>query len=193
MNKLICKRIEESIEVKQSLLKDEELLRTVSGLAEAAVRCLNSGGKLVLCGNGGSASDALHFAGEIVGRFQKERSPWPAVVLNADVATMTAIANDYGYDDVFARQAEGIVCPGDVLIGISTSGNSENVRRAVEIAKNKGATTAALLGRDGGKIGKLAEYPIVVRGNVTARIQECHILLIHILCELIENAMTNHE
>ena len=152
MNKLICERIEDSIRLKQSLLEDRELLKTVENLAVEIAKCLKNGGKLVLCGNGGSASDALHFAGEIVGRFQRERSPWPAVVLNADVATMTAIANDYGYDEVFSRQARGHMNLGDVFVGISTSGNSENVLRTVMAAEEMGAVTAALLGRDGGSV-----------------------------------------
>lgn len=186
MNSIIRERIQDSIEVKRGLLTNEKLLQTVSDLADAIANCIKNGGKVVLCGNGGSASDALHFAGEIVGRFQKERSAWPAVVLNADVATMTAIANDYGYDNVFARQAEGHVKPGDVFIGISTSGNSENVRRAAVVAKEKGAKTAALLGKDGGKIGKLVDYPVIVPSMVTARVQESHIMIIHIICELLE-------
>ena len=129
---LVKQRIAESIAVKQQLLTNDMLISMVAALAEEIVKSISNGGKLVICGNGGSASDALHFAGEIVGRFVKERKAWPAVVLNADVATMTAIANDYGYDDVFARQAEGHVKPGDVFVGISTSGNSENVYRAMQ-------------------------------------------------------------
>ena len=135
---LIKQRIGDSIAVKQGLLENEELLNTVASLANEIVTCIANGGKIVTCGNGGSASDALHFAGEIVGRFVKERKAWPAVVLNADVATMTAIANDYGYDDVFARQVEGHVKLGDVFIGISTSGNSENVYRAMLKACRQG-------------------------------------------------------
>lgn len=111
------------------------------------------------------------------------------MVLNADVAAMTAIANDYGYDEVFARQAEGHVNEGDVFIGISTSGNSENVYRAVEAAKKKGALTSALLGKDGGKIGRQVEYPIIIPCLNTARVQECHILLIHIICEIAEEKL----
>lgn len=186
---LIKKRIQDSVSVKAALLANDLLLNTVNSLAEEIIDCLGGGGKLVLCGNGGSASDALHFAGEIVGRFQKERSVWPAVVLNADITTMTAIANDYGYDNVFARQAEGHVNENDIFIGISTSGNSENVLRAVEVAKNKGAKTAALLGKDGGKIGKIVDYPVIVPSEVTARVQESHILLIHIMCEIIEERL----
>lgn len=183
---LINERIQDSINVKMELLKNDNLLNTVEDLADEIVKAIRNGNKIVICGNGGSASDALHFAGEIVGRFQKERNAWPAVVLNADVATMTAIANDYGYDDIFARQAEGHVRAGDVFVGISTSGNSENVLRAVKIAREKGAITAALLGKDGGKIAKEVDYPIVVPCNVTARVQECHILIIHIMCEIAE-------
>ncbi len=183
---IVRRRIADSIAVKKQLLENEGLINTVAELADEIVACISKGGKLVICGNGGSASDALHFAGEIVGRFVKERRAWPAVVLNADVATMTAIANDYGYEDVFARQAEGHVKPGDIFVGISTSGNSENVYRAQLKAKELGAKTACLVGKDGGKIGREADYPIVVPCNVTARVQESHIIIIHILCELSE-------
>ncbi len=189
MNK-IRERIEDSIKVKQGLLENEDLLKAVSSLGEEIVKCIRNGGKLVICGNGGSASDALHFAGEIVGRFQKERSAWPAIVLNADVTTMTAIANDYGYDEIFSRQAEAHVTSKDILIGISTSGNSKNVLEAVKVAKSKGAKTAALLGKDGGKIAPEVDYAIVVPCNVTARVQESHICLIHILCEIAEEELT---
>lgn len=189
MKDLIKQRIGESIEVKQGLLKNEDLLNTLECLVNEIITAIRNGHKLVLCGNGGSASDALHFAGEIVGRFVRERDAWPAVVLNADVATLTAIGNDYGYDDVFARQAQGHCQEGDVFIGISTSGNSENVLKAVDVAKRKGCKTAALLGKDGGKIGKIVDYPLIVPCNTTARVQESHILLIHIICELAEKAL----
>ena len=191
MHELIRERIQDSIKVKQSLLENSVLLNAVSDLADEIVRCIRNGGKLVLCGNGGSASDALHFAGEIVGRFQKERSPWPAVVLNADVATMTAIANDYSYDEVFSRQAEAHVTDKDIFIGISTSGNSKNVMKAVEVSRKKGARTAALLGKDGGKIAPMVDYALVVPCNTTARVQESHICLIHILCEIAENILAS--
>ena len=190
---IIKQRISDSIAVKQGLLTNDPLLDTVSKLADAIVSCIHNGGKLVICGNGGSASDALHFAGEIVGRFVKERKAWPAVVLNADVATMTAIANDYGYEDVFARQAEGHVKAGDIFVGISTSGNSENVYRAQQKAKEIGALTACLVGKDGGKIGREADFPIIVPCNVTARVQESHIIIIHILCELAEAKLAQME
>lgn len=193
MHELIRERINDSISVKQSLLNDSVLLENISRVADEIVACIRNGGKLILCGNGGSASDALHFAGEIVGRFQRERDSWPAVVLNADVATMTAIANDYSYDDVFARQAQAHANKGDILIGISTSGNSENVLRALRAAKSKGAKTVALLGKDGGKISRETDYPLVVRHDVTARVQECHICIIHILCEIAENILSDEK
>lgn len=193
VKEFIIGRIHDSIAVKKSLLENGQIIEMEEKVAKTIIECLKKGGKLVLCGNGGSASDALHFAGEIVGRFQKERKAWPAVVLNADVATLTAIANDYGYEDAFARQAEGHVTERDILIGISTSGNSENVYRAVLAAKKAGAKTAALLGADGGKIGKACDYPIVVPSTVAARVQEAHILLIHILCELAEDELAGRE
>lgn len=191
MRGLIKQRIRESVDVKTTLLSNGALLGCVEAVSEALTECIRNGGKLVLCGNGGSASDALHFAGEMVGRFQKERSAWPAVVLNADVATMTAIANDYSYDDVFARQALAFVTDKDLFLGISTSGNSENVYRAMLVAKEKGAKTAALLGKDGGKIGEQADFSMVIPCHTTARIQESHIMLIHIICEIVEGNMCN--
>lgn len=186
---IIRQRLHDSIQVKQHMIGDPLLMERIARLADCISQALSSGRKLVLCGNGGSASDALHFAGEIIGRFQMERKPWPAVVLNADVATMTAIANDYGYDRVFERQTEGVVRAGDVFIGISTSGNSENVRLAILKAKELGATTACLSGKGGGAIAGIVDYPVVVPSQNTARIQECHITVIHILCELTELAL----
>lgn len=189
MKALIAKRMMESIEVKKNLLENEELITMLENVADTIVSSLKKGGKLVLCGNGGSASDALHFAGEIVGRFQKERDPWPAVVLHADVASLTAIANDYSYIDTFAREAKAFTQKEDVFVGISTSGNSENVFRAIRVAKKVGATTVAFLGKDGGIIKNVADYPLIVPCNTTARVQESHIMLIHILCEMIEEKM----
>ena len=183
---LIIQRFKDSIAVKKQNINDETLISMVATIADELTEVIKNGNKLILCGNGGSASDALHFAGEIVGRFQKERSAWSAVVLNADVATMTAIANDYGYDDVFARQAEGHCRPGDLFVGISTSGNSKNVLKAAKVAKEKGAKTAAFLGKDGGLIANAVDYPVVVRCNVTARVQESHINIIHSICEIVE-------
>lgn len=190
---LIKQRIKDSIAIKQQLLNNELLICNINALANIIVESIAQGGKIVICGNGGSASDAMHFAGEVVGRFIKERKAYPAVVLNADVATMTAIANDYGYDEVFARQAEGHLKAGDVFVGISTSGNSENVYRAMLKAKEIGALAACLVGKDGGKIGHESDIAIIVPCNTTARVQECHILIIHILCEIIEQMLLVEE
>ncbi len=189
MYNLIRERLQDSIQVKQLLIDNELIQAAISKLSDEIIKAIKNGNKVVICGNGGSAADALHFAGEIVGRFQRERNSWPAIVLNADVATMTAIANDYGYENVFARQAEGYINSGDVFIGISTSGNSENIYRATVAAKRKGAVTAALLGNGGGRLGKETEQPIIVPSSNAARIQESHITLIHIICEIIEKGL----
>lgn len=190
---IIRQRIKDSIEAKEKILTDESLLNAISRLADEIVSCLQKGGKLVICGNGGSASDALHFASEIVGRFERERKSWPAIVLNTNVSTMTAIANDYGYEDVFARQVDGLLKSEDLFIGISTSGNSENVYRALLKSKEIGSRTACLAGYDGGKIGKTADVSIVIPSHVTARVQECHINIIHIICEIVETKLSEIE
>ena len=191
--KIICQRLQQSIDTKSTIIKDEKVINSISQLAAEMIKTITNGGKILTCGNGGSASDALHMVGEIVGRFQKERNPWSAIALNADIATMTAIANDYGYDCIFERAVEAYMTANDLLIGISTSGNSENIYRAVMKAKEIGGRTAALLGKDGGKIGKIIEYPIIVQSQITARIQESHITIIHILCELLENELAIKE
>lgn len=190
---IIRQRIDDSINLKKSLLENEQLITTVTQVADIIKTSLGNGGKIIMCGNGGSASDALHFAGEIVGRFQKERNPWPAVVLNADVATLTAIANDYGYEEVFARQAKAHLTDKDIFVGISTSGNSKNIIKAVDVAKTVGAKSVAFLGKDGGALGRIVDYPIIVQSNNTARVQECHIMLIHIICEIVENLLSEEE
>ncbi len=183
---LIKHRIEESIQTKQMLLKDENIVLQIQKVVDLIAECFKSGGKILLCGNGGSASDALHIAGELVGRFQKERRAFPAIALNADNAVITAISNDYGYDALYERQVEGLLNKGDILIGISTSGNSENVCRAVKKANMIGGHTVALLGRDGGMIKNNVEIAVIVPSECTARIQESHILIGHIICELVE-------
>ena len=181
--------LEECFSINKQNVSDEALLSVIADIADELAKVIKNGNKLIVCGNGGSASDALHFAGEIVGRFQAERPGWSAIVLNADVATMTAIANDYGYDDVFARQTEGHCKLGDFFIGISTSGNSENVLRAVMVAHEKGAKTAALLGKDGGKIKEFVDLPAIVRCNSTAHVQESHICIIHAICKIVEEIL----
>ena len=183
---LVRERITESIETKQKILRDENLLLQIRATADMIRESLAQGGKVLICGNGGSASDALHLTGEFVGRFQKERNSLPAIALNADMATLTSIANDYGYDHVFSRAVEGLMKQGDVFVGISTSGNSENVYQGILAAKRYGDRTVALLGKDGGKIKSVADIALVVPSSCTARIQEAHIMIGHIICELAE-------
>jgi D-sedoheptulose 7-phosphate isomerase len=150
--------------------------------------CLAAGGKLLLFGNGGSAADAQHLAAEFVGRFVVERHGLAAIALTTDSSILTAVANDYGFERVFARQIEALARPGDVAIGISTSGNSPNIIEAVNKAKKQNLKTIGLAGKDGGMLAKSVDIPITVAAENTARIQECHIAIGHILCELVENA-----
>jgi D-sedoheptulose 7-phosphate isomerase len=191
MKDMIKARIGESIAVKERILADDSLISVIEQLVEAVASVIASGGRILLCGNGGSASDALHIAGEIIGRFQKERSAWSAIVLNSDVATMTSIANDYGFNEVFARQVEAHMRPGDLFIGFSTSGNSENVLRATKKARELGGKTAVFTGGTGGKLKEGADFAIVIPDTVTARIQESHITIGHVLCELVEDRLVS--
>ena len=157
--------------------------------AELMVAALRAGGKILVCGNGGSASDAQHFAAELVGRFERERRALPSLALTTDTSILTAIANDYAYDRVFARQVEALGRAGDVLLGISTSGGSHNVLEAFAAAKQARVTTIALTGRDGGAVGAAADIHINVPSPSTARTQEVHRTLMHAMCELVEREL----
>ena len=143
-------------------------------------------GKLLICGNGGSAADAQHMAAEFVNRFQLERPPLPAMALTTDTSVITSIGNDYSFEEIFSKQVKALGMEGDVLLSISTSGDSKNVLKAVETARNQGLYTAALLGKDGGKLRKMVDMPLVVSCDVTARIQEAHILAEHMICHLVD-------
>jgi len=158
--------------------------------ADLVAECLRMGNKLLVCGNGGSAADAAHFATELVVRFAKDRRAYPAICLSGDGGLLTAAGNDYGFDEVFARQVAAFGVPGDVLICLTTSGNSKNVKRALEEAKMRKVTTIAFLGRDGGSTIGIADVDLLVRSDSTARIQEAHQLLLHVLCETIETCLT---
>jgi D-sedoheptulose 7-phosphate isomerase len=160
---------------------------SVEPLAQAVEECWRDGRQVFLCGNGGSAADSQHIAAEIVGRFKKERKGLPAIALTTDTSILTSVGNDYGYDYIFARQVEALCTPKDVLIGITTSGNSANVVRAIEAANEIGATTIGLTGGTGGKLNALCKQNLIVPANVTARIQEAHIFIGHCLCEIIES------
>jgi len=176
---------EESIKVKQeSITKNCDIIEEVVGVI---LKALNEGKKILFCGNGGSAADSQHIAAEFIGRFKKERKSLPAIALTTDTSILTAIGNDYGFDQIFSRQIEGIANEGDILIGISTSGNSKNVIEAFNMAKSKNIVTVSFTGNDGGALGGLADFHINVPSNNTARVQESHICIAHIICELVEN------
>lgn len=178
-----------SLSIKEKIISDEIICNAIVKSAEIVAESLAKGGKVLICGNGGSASDALHFCGEIVGRFQKERKAAPAISLNADIATITSVGNDYGYDFIFERGVQAFMKQEDVFIGISTSGNSENVYKAVIAAKEIGGKTVALLGKSGGKIKNEVDIPIIVPSDNTARTQESHICIIHTICDLVERTL----
>jgi D-sedoheptulose 7-phosphate isomerase len=167
----------------------KNLEREVSQAADLIDRCLRAGNKLLVCGNGGSAADASHFATEFVVRFVKDRRALPAICLASDSGILTAAGNDYGFDEVFARQVAAFGAPGDVLICLTTSGKSKNLIRALEDAKARKLKTIAFLGRDGGSTVGIADVDLLVTSDSTARVQEAHHLLLHVLCEIIESRL----
>jgi phosphoheptose isomerase len=175
--------INNSIQTLGSLV---DLDAPVAKAADLIEQCLRAGKKLLVCGNGGSAADAAHFVTELVVRFAKDRPAYPAICLAGDGGLLTAAANDYGFDEIFARQVAAFGLPGDVLICLTTSGKSKNVRRALEEAKSRKLKTIAFLGRDGGSTVGIADVELLVRSDSTARIQEAHQLLLHVLCEITE-------
>jgi D-sedoheptulose 7-phosphate isomerase len=185
----IKNQIKQSFETKQAIYENQELISIIADVAKACVEVYKNNKKTILAGNGGSAADAQHIAAELVGRYGFDRPSIPSLALTTDTSNLTAIGNDYGYDAVFSRQLDGMGVSGDLFIGISTSGNSKNVINAFEVAKKKGITTVALVGRDGGEMAKMADYSIVVPSNATPRIQESHILIGHIICDIIEKEL----
>ncbi len=181
--------IQASITAKQSLLNDADWIATVARVSAVLVEALKQGHKLLVFGNGGSAADAQHIVAELVGRFAFDRPPLPALALSVNSSSMTAIGNDYGFDLVFSRQIQALGRAGDVALGISTSGNSANVVQGVLIARELGLHTIGLTGAKGGKLKDAASHCISVPSEETPRIQECHILVGHILSELVEEAI----
>tara|TARA_B100001059_G_scaffold144631_1_gene144511 strand:+ start:205 stop:777 length:573 start_codon:yes stop_codon:yes gene_type:complete len=186
MNKIIKSNLEEHTEVLNQLNSVEASIEKVGKLL---VRTLKKNKTIFWCGNGGSASDSQHLTGELIGRFKGDRKPLKSISLNADSAVMTCIVNDYGYEYIFSRQIEALGGKGDVLIGISTSGNSDNVNNAFKAAKKKGLHTVGFLGKGGGKALSLVHHSILIPSQSTARVQEMHITVGHILCELIEEGL----
>jgi len=188
MNEInIQKIIERSIATKQQIIDDQTLMVTVRKVADAIVACYKNGGKVLFCGNGGSAADAQHLAAELSGRFYFDRPPLEAEALHVNSSYVTAVANDYSYNDIYSRYVNGVGKPGDVIIGFSTSGNSENIVRALQVARNKKMVTVGMTGETGGKMKELSDFLLNVPSTDTPRIQESHIMLGHIFCEIVEH------
>jgi len=169
-----------------TVLSTKNLVNEILNAVDEITTSIKNGGKLVIFGNGGSAADAQHIAGELIGRFQKNRKSYPAIAMTTDTSTLTAISNDFSYDVIFSRQCEALVSKEDVAIGISTSGNSKNVFDGLSVCKQKRATTIALLGNDGGKIKESVDIAIIVNSSSTPRIQEAHRTIYHIICQIVE-------
>jgi len=181
----------ESIQVKEEILRNQ--IDSIAQIAELMIDCLKKDGKVIVFGNGGSASDSQHIAAELVGRFKKDRSALASVALTTNTSILTSIANDYGFDLVFSRQVEALGRKNDVVLGISTSGKAKNVALGIKQAKKMGIKTVALSGGDGGDIIKLADLSLVVPSKITARIQEAHITIAHIICEMIEQELCQEQ
>ena len=186
MNKIIQSNLEEHKDVINQL---NSLESSIEEVGKILIYSLKNNKTIFWCGNGGSASDSQHLTGELIGRFKGDRRPLKSVSLNADSAVMTCIVNDYGYDQIFSRQIEALGNKGDVLVGISTSGNSDNVNNAFKAAKNMGIHTVGLLGKGGGEAINLVKHAILIPSQSTARVQEMHITIGHIICELIEEGL----
>jgi len=178
--------IQEAVRLKEKILKDSDILSNIESVIDLISTTINNGGKLLIAGNGGSAADAQHFAAEIVGRFIRERRGYPAIALTTDTSVITSIGNDYGFEFIFERQVEAIAVKKDLFIGISTTGNSKNIIRGIERAKNMGVMTVAFLGNEGGEIAGIADLNIIVPSHSTPRIQEVHTMLVHIISEEVE-------
>ena len=188
--KIRKKIIEEALKEHKKVLSSlEKQIPKIEKIASLCISSLEKGGKIIFCGNGGSAADSQHLAAELVGRFLKERKSLPSLALSVNTSILTAVGNDYGFEKVFSKQIEALGKPKDLLIAISTSGNSKNIIEAVKKAKEKGIKTIGFLGKGGGKLKKLVDISLIVESNNTPRIQEIHILIGHIICEIIENQM----
>jgi D-sedoheptulose 7-phosphate isomerase len=193
MTQVIAEKLEEAIGVLQQVRNDEHLLDALAAAAEKTAAALQAGGKLLIAGNGGSAADAQHLAAEFVCRLTVDRPALRAIALTTDSSSLTAIGNDYGYEDVFARQVEALGQRGDFFLGISTSGNSKNILKALALSRKLGLTTIGFSGRDGGQMPPLCDYSIVIPSAITAHIQEAHLTLEHIFCHLVERACCDAE
>ena len=189
MNQYIKQEISRTVEVMQAILADQTLLDTVEHLGAACAKAIAAGGKVMFCGNGGSAADSQHLAAELIGKLCFDRPAMAGMALTVDSSALTAVGNDFGYEHVFSRQVEGLGRAGDVLVGISTSGRSKNVVRAMEVARQKGIITVAMTGANRGPMADLADYWLAIPATETQKIQEGHIVLGHIFCALVEQAI----
>ncbi len=189
MKVAIKKLIKASIDTKQAILDNEALVITIDSIVKMVVPAFNNGQRVHFCGNGGSAADAQHLAAEFSGRFYKNRRALPSEALHCNTSYLTAVANDYSFEEIYSRLVDGIMEKGDVLIGMSTSGNSKNIVKAFETARAKGIITVGFTGESGGAMKDLSDYLINVPSSVTPRIQEAHMLIGHIICELVEAAI----
>lgn len=187
MENTIINYIKEGVEVKEQILQNN--IDDIKLITQKIIDCLNLGNKILICGNGGSAADSQHFAAELIGRYKLERASLPAIALTTDTSILTAIGNDYGYEQVFSKQVEGLGQKGDILIGISTSGNSKNILNAYEVARKKDMICISLSGKGGGNMKDISDFNFIVPSNNTPRIQESHIMAIHIICEIMENSI----
>jgi len=189
----ISKYIKDSIETHQSLLSDTKNIQNIQKAVDSIIACYKNNGKVLLCGNGGSAADAQHIAAELTGRFSMDRPPLYAEALHTNTSYVTAVANDYSFDNIYARIIQSNSIAGDILIAISTSGKSENIIRACKTAKEKGLTVIGLTGCKGGLLKDMCDILITVPSENTARIQECHILIGHIICEIVEKELFTYD
>ncbi len=183
---MLIKIFEESIETKKNILKDDEFFSNLERIIEVICNAIEKNKKILIMGNGGSAADAQHFAGEFINRFLMERKPLPAISLAADTSVLTCIGNDYDFTDVFKKQIEALGNDGDVLVGITTSGNSANIIEGFKAGREKGLINIGLLGKDGGAAKDFCDISLIVKNNSTPRIQEVHITAIHAICEIVE-------
>jgi D-sedoheptulose 7-phosphate isomerase len=189
MTQKITDILKASVAVKEKVINDAALIATVQTLTELMVAAFNKGNKVLFCGNGGSAADAQHLAAEFSGRFYTDRNPLPSEALHCNTSYLTAVANDYGYEFVYSRLLKGMGKEGDIIVGLSTSGNSGNILKAFEQARSMGITTVAFTGDTGGKMKDLSDYLVNIPSSDTPRIQECHITVGHIICQLVEEQL----
>ena len=193
LSSLIKDELEEAYNLKKILLNDNQYIKTIEEICRVCINAYQENHKILIAGNGGSAADAIHFGGELHGRFLQERASLPVRVLNSDIASLTAIGNDYGYEYIFSRQLEAEGNPGDVFIGLSTSGNSLNIHRTIEVCHKKGVKTVGLTGANGSALAEKVDHCLMIPSTSTPRIQECHGIVLHTICLAIERALFSED